>query len=394
VAVLQTVARARVAGVERFSCHPRLALVAGLDPGRRAVHLWECEAGRLREAGTVDADPSSFLAWHPTEPLLLVAGADTVTRWTPEGVSELDGVVAYGNLTFSPDGGTLWAAPSASGESNAWESSDVIDLASMAVEFGAGPRWDTGVAVHPGGGLVTTFCSDQGGTIGIFARVEQGRMRVLDRALMLDCDGYETPVFSADGRHLAVRGNAYDNSVEVFAFPSLERVLATTLGEPSPGYPYPQEWLDEMHAWSRQNLAFGPHPGVLWIGTPAGKLLAVDVETQDATEHDVLAGSPVTALAATATGDLVVAGGGEMLLLSVGRAAPVGDTPAAVVTEFLGSTADLPDGADLWTHLVMTDGSQTWEPSDRETATTAAPTDPSWLQIQAAMNAARGSGPG
>jgi hypothetical protein len=42
----------------------------------------------------------------------------------------------------------------------------------------------------------------------------------------------------------------------------------------------------------------------------------------------------------------------------------------------------------------MTDGSQTWHPADRETATAAAPTGPSWLQIQAAMNAARGTGPG
>ena len=91
-----------------------------------------------------------------------------------------------------------------------------------------------------------TFQSDQGATLGLFARVDQGStpaaMRVLRRALILDCDGYQTPVFSADGRHLAIRGNAYDNSVEVFEFPSLTRVLATTLGDPSPGYPYPAEW--------------------------------------------------------------------------------------------------------------------------------------------------------
>ena len=86
-------------------------------------------------------------------------------------------------------------------------------------------------------------------------------MRVLSRALILDCDGYETPVFSADGRHFAIRGNAYDDSVEVFEFPSLTRVLATTLGEPSPGYPYPAEWLAQMRAWSRHNLAFGAAPG-------------------------------------------------------------------------------------------------------------------------------------
>jgi hypothetical protein len=32
-------------------------------------------------------------------------------------------------------------------------------------------------------------------------------MRVLRRALILDADGYQTPVLSADGRYLAIRGN-------------------------------------------------------------------------------------------------------------------------------------------------------------------------------------------
>jgi hypothetical protein len=37
-----------------------------------------------------------------------------------------------------------------------------LELASGTVA--AGPRWDTGVAAHPGGGLVATLCSDQGAT--------------------------------------------------------------------------------------------------------------------------------------------------------------------------------------------------------------------------------------
>lgn len=93
-------------------------------------------------------------------------------------------------------------------------------------------------------------------------------LRPVRRALILDCDGYGAPIFSPDGRQFALRGNAYDNSLEVFEFPSLRRVLGLTLGEPSPGYPYPQQRLDSMHAWSRHNVAFGSAPGVLWIGTP------------------------------------------------------------------------------------------------------------------------------
>lgn len=102
---------------------------------------------------------------------------------------------------------------------------------------------------------------------------------VLRRALILDADGYQTPIFSADGRHFAIRGNAYGNSLEVFEFPSLNRVLATTLGEPSPGYPHPQEWLDQMRAWSRHNIAFAAQPGLLWAGTPAGPLVEVDLDS-------------------------------------------------------------------------------------------------------------------
>src|SRR5690606_6300942 len=114
-----------------------------------------------------------------------------------------------------------------------------------------------------------------------FARVDDeatpAAMRLLRRTLILEADGYETPTFSVDGRHFAIRGNAYGNTLEIFAFPSLERVLGTTLGPPTPGYPYPDEWLEQMRAWSRHNIAFGARPGVVWVGTPAGILVEVDV---------------------------------------------------------------------------------------------------------------------
>ncbi|WP_364705424.1 WD40 repeat domain-containing protein [Streptomyces ossamyceticus] len=418
--VVETVARVRAgsgSSVVRLFRHPRLPLVAGLDAERPTVRVWDCGAGRLRELGCVGAESREYgdvewekrgripaADWHPRQPLLVVAGEDGVRRWTPDGVRDLESVppgARYHDIAFSPDGGTLWATPSWDGENSAWDSSDVIELASGSVS--TGPRWDTGVAEHPAGGLVVTLHSDQGATFGLFARVDDASspatMRVLRRALVLDVDGYETPVFSTDGRHLAVRGNAYGNSLEVFEFPSLRSVLATTLGDPTPGYPYPQEWLDQMRAWSRQNLAFAAAPGTLWIGTPTGTLVELDVETRHTVEHEVATGSRVTALSATATGELVVAtDDGDLLLLSLAAGAPAaiagsrgadGEPSAAEVAEFLDSTSEVPADGDLEDHLVRTDGRRIWDADEVANATRADETDPTWLQLQAAFNALR-----
>ncbi|PSM43247.1 hypothetical protein C6Y14_11545 [Streptomyces dioscori] len=395
-------------------CHPRLPLIAGLDSGRPAVHIWDGGAGELRELGSVGAGSEAYddafgwnrhkrtpaMAWHPVQPLLMVANEDGVVRWTPAGLFDLEGpppTADCRSLAFSPDGRTLWASPSSGGDDDAWERSDAIDLASGTVT--TGPRWDTGVAEHPGGGLVVTLSSDQGATHGLFARVDQettpAAMRVLRRALILDADGYETPVFSSDGRHFAVRGNAYGNSLAVFEFPSLRRVLSTTLGEPSPGYPYPPEWLAQQRAWSPHNTAFGSRPGVLWVGTPAGTLVEIDLEAQHAVEHDVLSGSRVSALSTTSAGELVVAGsGGELALLTV-RSGTLkspdkrGDTATSAVTAvtaFLEATSEVPDDGDPEPHLVVTDGARDWEPDDLATVATASETDPTWLRLRAAIN--------
>ena len=64
--------------------------------------------------------------------------------------------------------------------------------------------------MHPAGGSAATLSSEQGATHGLFARIDEetdpGEMRILRRALILDADGYETPIFSSDGRRLAIRG--------------------------------------------------------------------------------------------------------------------------------------------------------------------------------------------
>ena len=123
-------------------------------------------------------------------------------------------------------------------------------------------------------------------------------MRVRSRALVLDVDGYETPVWSPDGRRFAVRGNAYVQSLEVYAFPSLKRELATTLSDPYPGFPTSPDWTDRMLVWSRHNIAFAADPDVLWIGTPHGTLIAFDLAATAATDHPVSNGR-VTAIACT-----------------------------------------------------------------------------------------------
>jgi hypothetical protein len=310
--------------VERLVCHARLPLIAGLDAARPAVHIWQFGPDGLREHGVVEAGPGyppevwernqsvPALAWHPHEPDLVVSGAAGLQRWSPDGtrvVAAAPPNAGYRAVAFSPDGETLWASPASSlDESEAWERSDALDLRTGAVRVG--PRWDTGVVEHPGGGLLVTLSSDQGATDVLFARPDGNDPaipRMFRHAIVLDVDGYETPVMSDDGRYLAFRGNAYVESLDVFEFPSLRRVLHTTLGEPYPGYPYPPEWIAEQERWSRHNIAFAPRSATLLIGTAEGEILALDVDSVEVSAHEIVAAAPVSALAVASTGQVVVA---------------------------------------------------------------------------------------
>jgi hypothetical protein len=286
----------------------------------------------------------------------------------------------------------VWASPSSAPGNDAWKFSDAIDLATGARR--TGHRWDTGVVAHPGGGLVGTLASDQGATLGLFALADEdgvaAPMRVLRRALILNADGYQTPVFSPDGRFLAIRGSAYGNTLDVFGFPSLQLVLHTTLGDPNPGFPYPPEWLEQQRSWSVANIAFSRRSGALLVGTPRGTVVEVDLDGHRTVEHDVLGGDPVSALAVLATGDVIVASrAGELVMLSdTGDRGAAGSAPDPV-TAFLATTTAIADDADLEKDLVLTNGTKTWDPQELQAVTTAAPTDPSWLQLQAVMNAER-----
>lgn len=372
------------------------------------AHVWDASGGTLREVGTVSADGGErswqglAMSWEAGESLLVAASeeisgtASTVARWTSAGIAGLDGLpptAGYHSLAFSPDCRTLWAAPSQ--DDPGWTLSDAVDLASGIIR--TGPGWDTGIAGHPDGGLVAALDSEAGATHVVFARVDEGRapagMRPLRRALILDADGYAAPAFSPDGRYLAIRGSSYGHCLTVFEFPSLRRVLAAALGEPRWEGTSRQERMDWFRAWSWHNIAFGGRPGVLWTGTPAGILIETDLENHESVSHDVLAGSPVTGLAATADGDLIAAtGGSELAFVSVTAghpAPPAPDVPRSRTAEFLASTSVVPDLHAPWLHFVVTDGVRTWTPEDLETVTVATDADPAWLQMVAGRNKAR-----
>lgn len=61
------------------------------------------------------------------------------------------------------------------------------------------------------------------------------------------------------GRFLAIRGNSYWHSLDVFEFPSLRRVLATDL-DPRRADISHEELAEWFGAWPRHNIAFGAKP--------------------------------------------------------------------------------------------------------------------------------------
>lgn len=397
--------------LERLVAHPRLPLVAGLEAARPAVQVWGWASGVLAHVATVGEDAAPYgdafgwdrmratpsVAWHPERDLLAVSSADGVVLWeagactTPMwDVPEADRDSNGCQVAFAGDGTTVLLSNG---------TSVAVDLVTGTVRPAV--YWDTGVAVWPGGGLALSYASDQGATHGLFTRPssdgEADGGPVLDRALLLDVDGYETPVVSPDGRYFAVRGNAYTQTLQVFEMPGLRLVLSTALVEDSPGYPYPPEWLAELESWSRHNIAFGD-PGTLWVGTPHGTLVGLDVTGTEGTVCRLPDGGPVTALTGGTGGLLVVATGtGGLHLVSDGShreaASSWGEDAAAVVQSFLATCDDVPAAPDTDVYeilplLTTTDGVDVWRPGDLDEVTDVDESGPTWLQIRAFMNKA------
>lgn len=177
-----------------------------------------------------------------------------------------------------------------------------------------------------------------------------------------------------------------------FEFPSLRKVLHTTFGDPYPGFPYPDEWLEEQATWSHHNIAF-TRSGALLVGTPRGSLIEVDLAGERAIEHHVLAGQ-VGALTVLPSGQLVLADrtGQVTVMAAPGPAAPhdseVDHASARErVAAFLATTSELPGDAEFDTELVRTDGVCTWDSDNLDNVTEADESDPTWLRLQAAINA-------
>jgi hypothetical protein len=233
--------------------------------------------------------------------------------------------------------------------------------------------WDSDIVAHPAGGLVATLNSDQGATMVLFAQVSDNRLQVLRRALILDVDGYSAPMFSADGRFFAIRGNAYEHHVQVFEFPSLEQLLVVPLGDG-----------DSYDSWSFHNLAVVAD--TLLVGTPKGTIAQLSVDQDRYVIHQV-GDEPITALAVGADGSVLVGTAGGLQLLD---AAPFESAhrPAdtSLVATFVEQTSILEDLSDLEEALDLTDGTRSFG-SDELDKSEPDPADPSWLQIRTHLNA-------
>ena len=371
--------------VGRLVCHPRLPLVVGIDTERFAARMWGWDGGGLRELSAfLPSTPRNRLtwarrvlevAWHPTEPTFVLAGPDGLLQWREEdGFQPLPGApveAAYRCLAFSPDGTTVWASPSSAGGEEAWDKSDALDWATRTLVTGL-PGWDTDVVEHPAGGLLTTLHSDQGATLVLFA---DSKFQVLRRALILDVDGYGAPVFSADGRFFAIRGNSYEHHAQVFEFPSLRRELVLPLGDG-----------DSYDSWSFHNLAFVAD--TLLIGTPQGTIAQLSVDQSRFVVHDLVGGKSITALAVGADGSVLVAADG-LRLLEPGVFETIVDRQpprAELVAAFLEGTSIAGDFSNFEEALDLTDGTQSFG-SDVLDKTEADSDDPTWLQIRAQLNA-------
>ena len=391
------------ANVERIIAHPSLPLAATLDADRPVVQVWQLTGDGLVQVGAIGSETASYPqaawtraqmtpepAWHPTDALLVVAGAQGLLKWTADGVASVPGVVedaGYRDVAFSPDGTTLWLSPAAlaadvdddpdpDDDEPRWASSDAMHLTpdapgqpagapgrTTAPPVSRGMRWDTAVTASRDGSMLVTLQSDQGATSGVFASpiasdVGPTALQPRNRVLLLDADGYGPPLLSTSGRYLAFRGNAYEASVQVFELPTLRLARGIHLSRPNPGWPYPQDWIDELHTWAYHNVTF--LDDTLLIGTPTGTVVSIDVDTGSASEHELAPGTRITAVAATADRRLLVATDGGDILTCTVRSAPKGASARPdPVADFLAATH--PVAADrLDEDAEISDGIHTW----------------------------------
>ncbi|GAB3250674.1 WD40 repeat domain-containing protein [Kineosporia babensis] len=376
--------------LEGLFSHPGRPWVATLDADRPVIRVWDCSSDQIRLVAVIDEQAAPYpserwllygltpeLAWHPDAVQLLICTPGRLRLWSPQGlqdVANLPATIGYRDVAFSPDGSTVWACPAA--DDDQYERCDVIALDQGIV--GSAPYWDTGIVEHPAGGLLLTLVSDQGESYGIFAETGGQRLRA---ALILDADGYRKPVFSPDGRFLAIRGNAYQDLLSLYAFPTLEEIVRLPLDALLPeGHPEGN--------WSGNEIAFDRY-GTLWIGTPVGEIVLLDLEHDNAEKFPVPGGFPVLGVALLATGQLLVTGERDLVLVEPTEpTAEAAEADPALVQAFIAGTEALPEGSALPDSLTLHDGRRSWDGSELAVVTSAEDTDPMWLRARAGINQA------
>ncbi len=74
-----------------------------------------------------------------------------------------------------------------------------------------------------------------------------------------------------------------------------------------------------------------------------------------------------------------------LVILSVPGDHPAPDPDGLIA--FLDSTQPIDADGELWDRLELTDGVRTWREDDLNAVVTADDSDPTWLRLQAAINA-------
>jgi hypothetical protein len=118
---VEAVARIQIGtgiSVDQLLCHPRLPLIAGLDAGRPAVHVWDHSTGELREVGIIGSD-SADLRDVPGRQALAAAFVNSTTEAPDGGILE-GGHLVITDRTHTWEQGGLQAVTNTSEQDPVW----------------------------------------------------------------------------------------------------------------------------------------------------------------------------------------------------------------------------------------------------------------------------------
>lgn len=282
---------------------------------------------------------------------------------------------------FLPSGNAFWR-----GGYHEGGLSTVIDLDGNAIATAF--RCDTNVVVHPEGELLASFVSDQASTLLRFARTSgSDGLVALDRALILDADGYGGLVFSPTGDRFALMGNAYELFARVHGFPSLrtEHVI------PECSWPELRErltspWSDFQ--WSlRDRVAFAPDGASLLFGAQTGHVLELALDGEPSIVAQTRAhADAIGALTVRCSDGLIATTDlhGHLRLFELPHAVASADGKHRPLTaELLAASSIVEPNADQ-DALRITDGSREWDVADVDEASLADDA-PVWARMLATV---------